>query len=136
MLDFIVSPRGVYGASGQYPVRASIPEDGSYAFFARYFRDAEIQPAKNNFLGFWGGTALSGYQLVRLRRVLEDALSDLSARPSHFKVLHCWSVGGPTEETEIWKEVARDDLVEIATELIAAIDLARSTTDHIFAVGD
>lgn len=136
MLDFIVSPRGVYGASGQYPVRVSIPEDGSYAFFARYFRDAEIPPAKSNFLGFWGCTELTGYQLVRLRRVLEDALLDLSARPVRFKVLPQWSSGGPTEETEVWKEVARDDLVEIATELIAAIDLARSTTDHIFAQGD
>lgn len=136
MLDFIVSPPGVCCASGTYPVRASIPDEATYAFFARYFRDTQLRSENNIFLGFWGGTDLSGYQLVRVRQVLEDALSDLSSRPAQFKVLRGWTGPELSEETELWAVVDREDLIEITREIIAAIDLARSTTDHIFAVGD
>lgn len=136
MLDFIVSPPEVYGASGKYPVRASIPDEASYAFFFRYFRSAQLDAGHENFLGFWGGTEISGYQLVRLRQVLEEALLDLSARPPRFRVLRGWINPKMAEETEKWEEVGRDDLKEIAHELIAAIDLARATTNHLQALGD
>ena len=136
MLDFIVSPHGVANESGQYPVRASIPDEATYAFFARYFGDTQLHTQNDNFLGFWGGTDLSGYQLVRMRQVLEDALSDLSARPARFKVLRGWTRPEVSEETERWEEVDRDSLIEVARDIIAAIDLARATTDHIFALGD
>ena len=136
MLDFIVSPPGVYSASGKFPVRASIPDEATFAFFARYFGDTQLATQNDNFLGFWGGTDLSGYQLVRVRQVLEDALSDLSSRPKQFKVLRGWTKPQLSEETEMWEVVDRANLIEIAREIIAAIDLARATTDRIYASGD
>ena len=136
MLDFIVSPPEVYGASGKYPVRASIPDEAAHAFFFRYFADAQIDRSKHNYLGFWGGTVVSGYGLVRLRQVLEDSLSDLANRPSRFRVLCGWKTMEIGEETERWEEVDRDALMEIAREIITAVDLARSTTNHRLALGD
>lgn len=136
MLDFIVSPTGHYGASGEYPVRASIPDRASYAFFTRYFQDARLDWSDDNFLGYWGGTDLSGYQLVRLRQVLDDAVSDLSARPQNFRIFSGWSGQAKKQENEIWKEVDRDVLIEITRGIVSAIELACSTTDRIEAVGD
>lgn len=136
MLDFIVSPPGFYGCSGEYPVRASIEDETTYAYFARYFAAARLDAGNHNFLGFWGGTEVSGYQLVRLRQVLEDALSDLRGRPPRFRVLRGWSGPERTEATEVWEDVDREVLIEIALEIIAAIDLARSTTGHLQALGD
>ncbi len=136
MLDFIVSPPEVYGASGKYPVRTSIPDEAAYAFFSRYFQGARLDYRDSNFLGFWGGTSVSGYQLIRLRQVLEDALLDLSARTPRFRVLRGWKAPEQSQETEDWAEVGRDDLIEITRELLDAIDLARSTTNHLQAIGD
>ena len=135
MLDFHVVPPEAVGSPGKY-VTASIPDEASYAFFARYFAGAELHPKRPNFLGFWGGTDVSGYQLVRLSQVMADALSDLSCRPPRFRVLCGWSSYPISEATEKWADVDRDALVEIARELIAVIDLARSTTDQMEAMGD
>lgn len=136
MLDFIVAPEGVTSASARHPVLASIPDEVAYAFFSRYFAAAQLDASDPNFLGFWGCTDVSGYQLVRLRQVMEEALLDLSARPPRFQVFVRWSSGGKKQETEIWKEVAREDLQEIAQELIHAIDEARRTQNILIAIGD
>ncbi len=128
-------PPEAIGKPGMY-VSASIPDEGSYAFFWRYFRDAQLDRKQQNFLGFWGGTEISGYQLVRLKSVLEDALSDLSSRPPRFRVLRGWKSLELSEETEMWVEVDRDALIEIAREIIEVIDLARSTTGRVEAMGD
>jgi hypothetical protein len=127
MLDFIVAPFGVCYASAEHPVRVSIPDEESYAFFAPCFARARLDETNQNFLGFWGRTEISGDQLVRLREMLEECLLDLSARPPRFQVLRQGDVG---------RDILRDDLKEIAQDLVFAIHDAQRTANTLIAIGD
>ncbi len=136
MLDFIVSPPGQTGCSGEFPVRASIPDQATYCFFARYFRDARLPDGPELYLDFYGATDLCGYALVRLRQVLVEAVGDLATRPRRFRVLTGWRGAVATAEAELWAELDREQTIEIAREIVAAVELAEATTGHLEALGD
>lgn len=109
-------------------------DDWSYAFFSRYFQQAQLDPHDTAFLDQGGETVLSGYQLYRLRVELEGALLDLSARPDTFHILVGWRGVERSQETEIHYRQQRDDLRDEAQQLIALLQDAIDQQQSVVAL--
>ena len=108
----------------------------TYWFLHRYFVQASLTPGDFSFLNLYEDTELAGYQLQRLRTELQEALVDLSARPSNFRVLVGWHAAVRSFETEEWRPLDRTSVEGVVREFLAAICEAQESGRSIFAIGD
>jgi hypothetical protein len=108
----------------------------AYWFLHRYFVQASLVPGDFSFLNLYEDTEISGYQLLRLRSELHEALVDLSARPSSFNVLLGWTGVKRSAETEDRRPVERIAVESAVHELLQALTDAERLNHRVYAIGD
>jgi len=107
-----------------------------YWFLRRYFVHANLNPSDSSFLDLYEHTEVSGYQLVRLKAELNEALDDLSSRQEGFSVLVGWSGGAKNEQTEDWKPLQAAEVKQKIEELLSLANEAQTKGLTLFAMGD
>jgi hypothetical protein len=135
MLDIFIAPTLEDIEKERLPVRLSLG-GALYWYLHRYFVHADLEPGSYSFLNLYEDTELSGYQLHRLKVELKQALIDLSAQPSVFKVLVGWSGTTKSLEAEEWKDVYRNEAQKTIDKFLGLISEAQHEGKSLWAIGD
>jgi len=106
-----------------------------YWFLYRYFESANLDH-RHELIDLYGGGPIDGYQLIRLKEELKNALIDAEARPQKWKVLTGWDGEKPSSETEIWKEAEKDKVISIIESLNNMIDECKQNGLVLVCSGD
>jgi len=127
-------------SSNDYPPRNPpdrsvwMEDDGYYWHLYRFFEGANLD-RRRELIDLYGDAEFSGYQLDRLEDELQVALKDAHQKPAKWSVLTGWS-DHPSRENEIWREVDREKMLDLITQLLWLVSFAKDSSLQIICTGD
>lgn len=135
MLDFFVAADGHQIREAGLPRRLSLGGP-VYWFLHRYFVQAALDPGDFNFLNQYEDTEIKGYQLHRLITEMNEALADITSRPSIFSVLVGWKGSEKSKGAEDWMSVEKVEVERAAKRLRSLAIEAQQKGLVLYAIGD
>lgn len=106
-----------------------------YWFLYRYFEAANLD-RRHELIDLYGGGPIEGYQLHRLRVELEQAQSDIEAKPEAWDVLVGWKGEVASRETEDWRSVDKSSVGAIVRGMLDMIQRAEEHNVKLVTSGD
>ncbi|WP_140637405.1 hypothetical protein [Methylibium rhizosphaerae] len=98
-----------------------LDSDGYYWFLYRYFESANLERHKGELIDLYGGGVIEGYQLHRFETELQQALAEVNHKPDSWQVLVGWKGESMSVETEEWRTVERQKLIQLIESLLALV---------------
>jgi hypothetical protein len=104
--------------SGVRRISAHLQDDGYYWWLYWYFEAASLPPREAELIDLYGDSEISGYQLERLRRELEEARFDATQRPDEWRVVIGWNGAEVAAATERVSVVRKTDMLRVIDDLL------------------
>jgi hypothetical protein len=112
-----------------------LEDDGCYWFLYKYFESANLDRS-HELIDLYGGGPINGYQLERLKAEMAQALVDVSFKPTQWKVLIGWNGSQQSKESEIQKEVSKDEMTKLIQNILNLISVAETRQLSLICSGD
>ena len=110
-------------------------DDGYYWHLYPYFESAKL-PSNSELIDLYGDNEISGYELDRLQKRLEDARMDAQWRPDEWPVTVGWKGAKVTKEAEIQSIIKKSDLIFTLDRFLDLISYVRDNDLKLCVSGD
>ena len=123
-------------SSSGTPPSVQLYDDGYYWWLYWYFEAASLPPRKAELIDLYGDAEISGYQLDRLRRELEEARFDAMHRPDEWQVVIGWTEAWMSADTERISVVQKAEMLRVIDALLLLVMTGLGYDVPVACVGD